>query len=98
MSFKFSSVNVETMAKYLCCILNISNNEGYLCGHGKDQVYGGAYDALKALLNKEIGEVATEYAMNSRTWCVSDFAGQIIPAIEEGIEEAKIFERCYLAC
>ena len=93
MAVQFSSVNVETMAKYLCNVIYLSNREGYLCGDDDTQVYGNAYNALKALLYKEIGANATEYAMNSRTWCCSDFAGQILPAIDEGIEEAALEEK-----
>lgn len=90
MSRIFSSVNVETMACRLCEVIHLSNKEGYLCGHGIDQVYGCAYAALKNLLYKEIGAKATEIAMNCNGWDCSEFIGQIIPSLEHGIEEAAI--------
>lgn len=96
MSFEFSHVAVEAMARNLIATMELSNGLGYLCSHGSNQVYGGAYDALKALLYKEIGSAATQYAMNCSTWGIHDFDNQIIPAIEWGIEEAKLDERSNL--
>jgi len=85
----FSSASVQAIAEYLVNTLYISNKVGYSCGQSLDQVYGCAYQALKNLLIKEFGKEVTEKAMNSSTWCVSSFTGQIIPAIQEAIEELK---------
>lgn len=85
----FSSVSVQIIAENLVDALYILNKNGYSCGMGEDQVYGCAYKALKNLLVKEFGEIVAQIAMNSRTWCCSDFENQIIPAIEEAIIEAK---------
>ena len=83
----FQTEEKEQIARALVEVLYVSNRDNILCGHGADQVYGPAYESLKNLMRLVFGERVTELAMNSRTWCVSDFDNQIVPAIEWAIEE-----------
>ena len=91
----FTNQLAHDSVKQLAQLANTFNNTGYQAG--QCEAYGGCYNAIQSILVEQFGEVVAEDAMNSRTWCVSDFENQIIPAIIEAIEEDRL-ERWNVGC
>lgn len=85
----FGNENAENAARKLVEVLHISNSQNLMAGMEDDELYGPAYKALKNLLYRVFGKDVTDLAMNCNTWCVSDFDGQIVPAIEWAIDEME---------